>query len=42
MKSLLGYFNAKVGERVFSNQQLGMRLHQGGNDNGVRIVNSDT
>ena len=26
MKNLLGYFNAKVGEKIFSNQQLGMRV----------------
>jgi hypothetical protein len=27
MQSLLGDFNAKWGERVFSNQQLGMRVY---------------
>jgi hypothetical protein len=27
MKILLGGFNAKVGERIFSNQQLGMRVY---------------
>ena len=27
MKILLGDFNAKVGERIFSNRQLGMRVY---------------
>ena len=31
MKILLGDFNAKVGERIFSNRQLGMRVY-------IRIV----
>ena len=26
MKILLGHFNAKVGRKIFSNQQLGMRV----------------
>jgi len=29
-------------ERIFSNRQLGMSLHQDSNDNGVRIVNFAT
>jgi len=31
MKILFGDFNAKVGERIFSNRQLGMRVY-------IRIV----
>jgi len=27
MKILLGNFNAKVGKRIFSNRQLGMRVY---------------
>jgi hypothetical protein len=27
MNNLVGYFIAKLGERIFSNQQLGMRVY---------------
>jgi len=43
MKTLLGDFNAEVGkERIFSNQQLGMRGHRDSNADGFRIVNYAT
>jgi len=43
MKILLGDFNAKVGrENIFKLTTGNESLHQDGNDNGVRIVNSVT
>jgi hypothetical protein len=43
MQILLGDFNAKLGGGgIFSNQQLGMSLHEDSNDNGVRVVNFAT
>jgi hypothetical protein len=30
------------GERIFSNRQLGMSLHEDSDDNGVRVVNFAT
>jgi len=43
MKILLGYFNAKMErERISANRKLEISLHQGSNDNGVRIVNFAT
>jgi len=43
MKILLGDFNEKVGrERIFKSTIVNESLHQGNNDNGVRIVNFAT
>ena len=43
MKSLLGYFNAKVRrENIFKPTIENDRLHQDSNDNGVRTVNFAT
>ena len=40
MKNLLGDFNAKVGrENIFNPTIRNESLHQGSNDNGVRVVN---
>jgi hypothetical protein len=37
--NLLEEFNAKKGEKIFSNEHLEMMSHQYGNDNGVGVVN---
>jgi len=43
MKILLGDFNAKVGRENYFKPKIGNEsLHQGSNDNGVRIVNFAT
>ena len=43
MKILLGDFNAKVGREDIFKPIIGQdRLHQEGNDNGVRMVNFAT
>jgi hypothetical protein len=42
MQSLLGDFNAKWGESIFKPKFWNDSLYQGSNDNGFRIVNSDT
>ena len=43
MKILLGDFNANVGkENIFKSTIGNESLHQDSNDNGVRIVNSET